>query len=75
MMRTTINIDDGLLMFAKGLAEQQRISLGKAISILIQKGLEPSTPHKEVRNGLRVISRRHDAKPVTLEIVNSLRDE
>ncbi len=74
-MRTTLDIDNDLLTLAKSLAQQQRVPLGKAISLLIRKGLEPSAPHKNMRNGLRVISRRQDAKPVTLEIVNSLRDE
>ena len=32
-------------------------------------------PEPEYRNGIRLLPRRPDAKPVTLELVNQLRDE
>jgi hypothetical protein len=74
-MRTTVDIEDDVLEIAKSMARHQDQSLGKAISDLIRKGIEPIHQRGQKRNGLRVIVRRSDAKPVTLEVVNKLRDE
>ena len=76
-MRTTLEIEDDVLAVAKDVARHQCLSLGKAVSLLIRKGIHsPQQQQKEiVRNGLRVVTRSQDAAPVTLEIVNQLRDE
>ena len=75
MMRTTLDIEDDVLEVAKSLARHQRLSLGKAVSALIRMAIHPSSQKEEVRNGLRVIARRPNAKVVTLDTVNHLRDE
>jgi hypothetical protein len=41
-MRTTLDIDDDVLKLAKGHARVQRVSLGRAISTLVRKGLASS---------------------------------
>jgi len=76
-MRTTLEIEDDVLEVAKDVARHQCLSLGKAVSLLIRKGIHsPQRQSKEiVRNGLRVVARSQDASPVTLEMVNQLRDE
>ena len=76
-MRTTLEIEDDVLEVAKDLARHQCTSLGKAVSTLIRKAIQsPQNQHGEtVRNGLRVLTRSSNASPVTLEIVNQLRDE
>lgn len=74
-MRTTLDIEDDMLEVARSLATHQRVSLGKAVSVLIRKGIQPSASKAAVRNGLRVLTRPPDAEPVTLEMVNRLRDE
>ncbi len=76
-MRTTIEIEDDVLEVAKDMARHQCVSLGKAVSLLIRKGIQaPRNRGKEtVRNGLRIVTRSKDSSPVTLEIVNQLRDE
>ena len=74
-MRTTLAIDDDVLAAAKGLAERQRISLGEVISALARQALRPVATDAVTRNGVPLLPRRSDAKPVTLELVNQLRDE
>jgi hypothetical protein len=73
-MRTTLEIDDDVLEVAKGIAKHQCVSLGKAVSLLIHKAIYP-VEKKTVRNGLRIVTREPGVSPVTLDIVNNLRDE
>ncbi len=40
-MRTTLDIDDDVLQVAKSLAKSRGLSLGKALSQLARKGLQP----------------------------------
>lgn len=75
MMRTTLDIEEDVLEVAKSLARHQGLSLGKAVSSLIRKGIQPNARQERIRNGLRVIARGSDAKAVTLDVVNRLRDE
>lgn len=74
-MRTTLDIEDDVLDVAKSLAKHRRLSLGKAVSDLIRNSIQPPARNNLVQNGLRVIARDSDAKAVTLDIVNKLRDE
>ncbi len=75
-MRTTLAIDDDVLAAAKDLAERQRQTLGEAISALARQGLRRA-PQADaaVRNGIPLLPCRKPAVPVTLELVNQLRDE
>jgi len=73
-MRTTLTIDDDVLVAAKAIAEQQHRSIGEVVSDLARKALRrPSAP--AVRNGIPLLPRRDDDTVVTLDIVNALRDE
>ena len=74
-MRRTLTINDGVLVAAKHLAERQHKSLGEVISALARQALRPVTADAVMRNGVPLLPRRSDAKPVTLELVNPLRDE
>lgn len=73
-MRTTLAIDDDVLGAAKAIAAQQRRSVGEVISELARRSLRRPQGGGE-RNGIPLLSPRPDAPPVTLEIVNALRDE
>ncbi len=76
-MRTTLAIDDDILAAAKHLAERERKTLGEVISALARQGLArvPRAGRSE-RNGVPLLpSRRGTATPVTMELVNLLRDE
>lgn len=74
-MRTTLAIDDDILAAAKGIAAMQGKSVGEVISALAREALTPRDLEVERRNGIPLLPLRPDAKPVTLEMVNSLRDE
>ncbi|MFG6428329.1 CopG family transcriptional regulator [Roseateles sp. LYH14W] len=75
-MRTTLAIDDDVLAAAKHLAEREQRSIGEVISALARQGLSRSTrSNKTERNGIPLLASRKGAVPVTLELVNQLRDE
>lgn len=74
-MRTTLAIDDDVLAAARALAHSQDRSLGEVISELARKALTPTQPAPKYRNGIQLLPVRPGAKPVTLELVNELRDE
>ena len=73
-MRTTLNIDEDILLAAKEIAKRQGISIGKVLSNLARKALTRET-NEGVRNGVPFFHQRPDAEIVTLELVNQLRDE
>lgn len=73
-MRTTLAIDDDVLVAAKAIARQQRKSLGEVVSDLARRALRrPSAP--AARNGIPLLPVSDEATVVTLETVNRLRDE
>ena len=74
-MRTTLTIDDDILMAAKALATAQNRSVGEIISALTRQGLRSEKPAASVRNGIPLLTLSENAMPVTLETVNQLRDE
>ncbi|HEV6966128.1 ribbon-helix-helix domain-containing protein [Roseateles sp.] len=75
-MRTTLAIDDDILAAARHLAEREHKSVGEVISALARQGLARSTRgSKTERNGIPLLPSRKAAVPVTLELVNQLRDE
>lgn len=75
-MRTTLSIDDDVLAAAKGLAARQHKTVGEVLSELARQALRPasSKPRRE-RNGVPLLAQKAGATPVTLELVNQLRDE
>ena len=76
-MRTTLAIDDDVLVAARHLAERQSKSIGEVVSALARQGLQGGASRKApaVRNGVQLLPKRKDATPVTLDLVNQLRDE
>jgi hypothetical protein len=75
-MRTTLAIDDDVLAAAKHLAERERKSVGEVISSLARQGLNRGVRStRPVRNGVPLLPTRKGGTPVTLELVNQLRDE
>lgn len=73
-MRTTLTIDDDVLVAAKAIAEQQNRPLGQVISDLARRSLARPEPGSK-RNGIPLLRPRPDSPLVTLETVNALRDE
>lgn len=75
-MRTTLAIDDDVLAAAKHLAEREQRSIGEVISTLARQGLTRSARGSNPeRNGIPLLPTRKASVPVTLELVNQLRDE
>ncbi|CAN7467497.1 CopG family transcriptional regulator [Mesorhizobium sp. LjRoot246] len=73
-MRTTLAIDDDVLLAAKAMARQQDRSVGEVISDLVRRSLRRPQAGGE-RNGIPLLSSRPGGPMVDLETVNALRDE
>ncbi len=74
-MRTTLAIDDDILIAAKGLAARQNKTIGEVISSLARQSLRPPAAAATSRNGIPLLPVNANASPVTLDIVSALRDE
>jgi hypothetical protein len=75
-MRTTLDIDDDVLQAAKEIAVSRATTAGKIISELARKGLAPPKQKVRIRNGVPLLPPRDaGSPPLTLEFINSLRDE
>ncbi|KVN28665.1 CopG family transcriptional regulator [Burkholderia pyrrocinia] len=74
-MRITLDIDDDVLAIARARAEREHVSIGRVLSALARAALRPAgdTP-VATRNGLPVLPNAAIARPVTLDLVNRLRD-
>ncbi len=74
-MRTTLDIEDDVLQAAKELAQRDGTTAGQVISSLARRGLNtPETKRRAgPRGGVPVLPSRGEL--VTLEHVQSLRDE
>ena len=74
-MRTTLSIDDDVLMAAKTVAERERRTIGEVLSSFARQGLKRDASAGGMRNGIRLLPTQASASPVTMELVNQLRDE
>jgi hypothetical protein len=73
-MRTTLDIEDDVLLAAREIARQRGLSMGKVVSDLVRQALTQK-PTSTTRHGVPLFPVRPDAGVVTLELVNQLRDE
>ncbi len=74
-MRTTLSIDDDVLLAAKNLAEREHRTVGEVLSNLARQALRRERPGGSIRNGIRLLPSSTEALPITMELVNQLRDE
>lgn len=74
-MRTTLSIDDDVLVATKGLAASQRRTVGEVVSSLVRQALQPTLAVSSHRNGVPLLARKIAASNVTLDLVNRLRDD
>ena len=73
-MRTTLSLDDDLIPQVKTYAESRDITVGKAVSELVRRGLHaPIQTH--VVNGFHVIELPPGSPPVTIEHIRKLEEE
>ena len=73
-MRTTVDLDEDVLLVARELARRRRVAIGKVLSDLARDGLTHREPATR-RNGWPLFPVQPGATAVTLELVNRLRDE
>ena len=74
-MRTTIDIDDEILLTVKQIAGQKNMTAGRVISGLLRESLQPKSFQLEYRNGIPVLPRIPNGPVVTTELVNRLLNE
>jgi hypothetical protein len=75
-MRTTIDIEEDVLLAAKELARHENTTTGKIISRLARKGLSGNSNRSrkiEYRNGIPLLPRR--GVIVTNEMIDKIREE
>lgn len=73
-MRTTVNLDDDVFPAVKQYAESRSVSVGKALSELVRRGIRASFPTRMV-NGLRVIDLPSDSPRISARHVRELQEE
>lgn len=74
-VRTTLDIDKDVLESAKELAAKRRTTAGRVLSDLARSALAPRDHGGRNRNGVPILPKNRNAKLVTPDIVNRLRDE
>jgi hypothetical protein len=72
-MRTTLDVDDGVLAAARALSAEHGISLGDAISELARRGLAHRAPVE--LDGLPAFDVSADAAAITPEMVREANEE
>ncbi len=73
-MRTTLTIDDDVLIAAKAIADRENRTLGQVVSNLVRTALQPPPTEQLYRNGIPLLPKT-SGTIVTREMVNALRDE
>lgn len=73
-MRTTLNLDDDVLGAVKAFAAGRSLALGKAVSVLVRRGLTVRCPTRKV-NGLLVFDPPANSTPITAAHVRRIEDE
>ncbi len=74
-MRTTLDIDDELLLTIKQIAHQRKTTAGSVVSSLLRESLQPKRFELKYRNGVPLLPRKAKGPVVTTELVGRLRDE
>ncbi len=73
-MRTTIDLDRDVLLAVKEIARQRGVTIGKVLSELARQAMtQPGV--QAMRDGIPLFPMREDGGPVTLTLINQLRDE
>ena len=74
-MRTTLNLDDDVLLAVKELAELRGATAGAVLSELARSALAANRSAGAVRNGVPLLDPVAGEGIVTPEVVDRLRDE
>jgi hypothetical protein len=73
-MRTTLDIEEDILLAAKEIARQRGVTIGKVLSDLARQAMTRQVA-SITRNDLPLFPIQPGAGIVTLDLVNQLRDE
>lgn len=73
-MRTTLSLDDDLVPYVKTYAESRDITVGKAVSELVRRGLHAPLQTRVV-NGFHVVELPAGSPQVTSEHIRNLEEE
>ena len=74
IIRTTLDLEEDVLLAAKEIARQRGITVGKVMSDLARQALMREASG-DTKNGLPIFPIQPEAKIVTMELVNQLRDD
>ncbi|NJD20729.1 MAG: CopG family transcriptional regulator [Gemmatimonadetes bacterium] len=74
-MRTTLNLDDDVLLAVKELAELRGATAGEVLSDLARRALTAGRAGAGGRNGVPILDPVEGVGIVTPEVVDRLRDE
>jgi hypothetical protein len=75
LVRTTVEVDDDVLQTIRKIAAERKTTVGRVLSDLVRQALALDEDER-VRNGVPLLPRRpKGSPPLTMEIVNRLRDE
>lgn len=74
-VRTTLDIDDELLLTIKQIAHQRKTTASAVVSNLLRESLQPKSFEPAYRNGIPLLPRRPNGPVVTAEMVNRLLEE
>jgi hypothetical protein len=74
VVRTTLDLEEDVLLAAKEIARRQGVSIGKVLSDLARRALSRQD-RATTRNAVPLFPVQPGAAVVTLELVNQLREE
>jgi hypothetical protein len=74
-MRTTLDIDDDILLAVKEIASASDQTAGKVLSNLARKGLERPKTAAKFRNGVPLLERSPGGPVLTLELIKQLQED
>lgn len=75
VVRTTLDIDDDVLLAVKEIANASDETAGKVLSNLARKGLERPKPAARVRNGVPLLDRSPGGPVLTLDLIKELQED
>ena len=74
-MRTTLDLEPDVLAAARSLARSDGMSLGRAVGVLVRRGLEPSGRAGSSPSGFPTFAVSSTARPITPEDVRAALDD
>ncbi len=74
-MRTTLNVDEDVLLAVKELARLSGSTAGRVLSDLARSALKRPDDQAAIRNGVPLLPPRADEGVVTAEVVDRLMDD